>query len=308
MVDIDEVSENVYIIDAQLYSIPKCGCVYLLNEENKALIETGPATSADTVARGIKKIGVSLQDISYVIVTHIHLDHAGGAGVLLKDMPRAQVIVHHKGVRHLIDPTMLIKGTIEVMGREQLERCGEAIPIEEHRVHGVGDGDTIRLSDRQTLKFIDAPGHAPHELCICESRNGGVFTGDAVGIYIPDGEILLPFHPPPSFNLELCINTLKRLMELDAATIYFSHFGISSKVQQTLQLAMDKVQAWDDIIAKAVEENAIDNAIEKMRAQVCAELEPIKEKLNSLYEHLISVHIPVWTAGHIKDYRERHNV
>ncbi len=97
MVDINEVAENIYLIDDQLYSIPKMGCVYLLNEDKKALIESGPSTSANAVLDGIREAGVRPEDIAYIIVTHIHLDHAGGAGVLIKDMPHAQVIVHHRG-------------------------------------------------------------------------------------------------------------------------------------------------------------------------------------------------------------------
>ena len=103
MAEVAEVAENVYLIDNQLYSIPEWGSVYLLDEENKALIETGPATSATHVINGIRQIGIEPEDIAYIIVTHIHLDHAGGAGVLLKDMPRARVLVHYRGARHLVN-------------------------------------------------------------------------------------------------------------------------------------------------------------------------------------------------------------
>lgn len=108
MVDTAEVAEGVTLIDNQLFLIPRWGSVYLLNEEKKALIETGPTTSVGAVLDGIKRAGVSPEDISYVVVTHIHLDHAGGAGALLGHMPQAKVLVHYKGARHLIDPTKLI--------------------------------------------------------------------------------------------------------------------------------------------------------------------------------------------------------
>ena len=103
MIDINEVAENIYLIDDQLFSIPKWGCVYLINEEKKALIESGPATSANSVLDGIRQVGVRPEDIAYIIVTHIHLDHAGGAGVLLKSMPQAQVVAHFLGT-HLPHP------------------------------------------------------------------------------------------------------------------------------------------------------------------------------------------------------------
>jgi len=305
MVDINEVAENIYMIDDQLYSIPKFGATYLLDEK-KALIDSGPTTSNNVVLDGIRKVGFRPEDIAYIIVTHVHLDHAGGVGVLLKDMPQAQVVVHHKGVRHLVNPAKLVSGTMQVQGEEALMKNGEVVPIEEHRAQAIHDGDTIKLSNKQVLKFIDAPGHATHELCIYESRNGGLFVGDAVGNYIAGNEILVPVTPPPSFGLELYINTLKRLMRLNATTIYFSHFGISNKVQEKLQLAIDKLQAREDIVIKAVKENKFDKAAERIIAQACAELEPIKEEMKSLYEYWVNVSIPMSAAGHIKDYQERH--
>jgi len=302
MVDINEVAENIYLIDNQLLSIPKMGCVYLLDEEKKALIESGPATSASAVLDGIRRIGVRPEDIAYVIVTHIHLDHAGGAGVLLKNMPQAQVVVHHKGAGHLVNPAKLVNSTVESQGQEAVARCGEVVPIEEHRVQAIHDGDTIKLSEKQVLSFIDAPGHAPHELCIAESRNGGLFTGDAVGMFISENEILMPV---PNVNPELCIDTLKRLMDLNATTIYFSHFGVSNKVQQNLQLAVDNLQVWDDIVIKAFTQNMFDSAAEKLIAQACARLEPIRG-MESLYEYLTTVHIPLCAAGHVKYYQQKY--
>ena len=305
MVDINEVAENIYMIDDQLYSISKWGSVYLLNEERKTLIESGPAASANVVLEGINKVGVRPQDIAYIVVTHIHLDHAGGAGLLLKDMPQAQVVVHYKGARHLVNPARLVSSVIATQGEEIMMRVGEVVPIEANRIQEIHDGDTIKLGDKQVLKFIDTPGHTPHELCIYESRNGGLFTGDAVGMYVAEGELLQPLSPPPDFDLELYINTLERLMRLNATTIYFSHFGISNKVQESLQLAIDKLRIWDDIVEKAARENALGSAAERMIAQACVELEPVRGE-KSLYEYLTRQAMPLSAAGFMKNYQERH--
>jgi len=304
MVDINEVAENVYMIDNQLYSIPKFGSVYLINEEKKALIDCGPTTSANVVLDGIRKVGVKTEDIAYIIVTHIHLDHAGGAWALLKDMPQAQVVVHRKGARHLVNPAELVSSVIQTMGEEAMKKNGEVVPIEEHRVQVIPDGDTIRLSDRQVLKIIDAPGHCSHELCVYESRNGGLFVGDAVGNYVAENKILVPITPPPSFDFELYINTLRNLMTLNATTIYLSHFGISNEVQENLQLAIDKLQVRNDIVIKAIKEDRFDNAAEEITAHLCAELEPIKKKMESLYRYWTSSSIPMSAAGHVEYYKK----
>ena len=301
MADVDEVAENIYLIDDLLYSIPGLGSVYLLNEERKALVETGPASSAKAVLDGIKRVGVRPEDIAYIIVTHVHLDHAGGAGVLLKSMPQAKVVVHHKGVRHMANPAKLVAGMIQALGEETMAACGEVVPIDWHRLQAVYDDDSIRLSDRQVLKFIDAPGHATHQFCVYESRNNGIFTGDAAGEQV--GEIVLPFQSPPSFDLRLCIDTISKLMKLKANIIYFSHFGVSNKVQENLQMAVDNLQAWGDIVAEAVKKNTADAAAERISADVCVELEPVR-KMKSLYEHYINTWVPSSVAAHVKYQQE----
>ena len=304
MVDINEVAENIYMIDDQLYSIPKWGSVYLINEEKKALVESGPATSAKVVIDGIRGIGVKPENIDYIIVTHIHLDHAGGAGVLLKDMPQAQVVVHHRGARHLVNPGKLVSSVVEAQGKEAMARCGEVVPIKQERVQPVSDGDIIRLSDKQGLRFIDAPGHAPHELCIYESRNQGLFTGDAVAVSLAEGEVFLPFQPPPDCDLEQNNNTIEKLMEVKAKVIYYSHFGVSNEVEEDLQLALDKLQVWHDIVVEAINEGTFDSVAEKLLAQARAELEPIRE-IEPLYDYVANIHLPLVAAGHIKYYREK---
>jgi len=306
MTDVSEVAENIYMIDNQLFRIPRWGSVYLLNEDKKALIETGPTTSAVTVLDGIRKIGVRLKDIAYIIVTHIHLDHAGGAGVLAKEMSQAQVLVHHKGTRHLINPMRLLQSTIDARGNEVIATHGEVLPIETHRLRAIKEGDTISLGNQQILKFIDAPGHAPHELCIYETRNSGLFTGDAVAVYVTECDILLPFHPPPHFDLELCFKTLKRLEDFSAHIIYYSHFGVSDKVPEHISRVREKLMAWDNIVMSAIKEGALKDVSKRLISQAYAEVEPMKgvESLEPLYEYLVNVHIPLCAVGHTKYYQE----
>jgi len=304
MVDVDEVAENVYLIDDQVCSIPKLGSVYLLNEEKKALVDSGPPSSANVVLDGIRKVGVSPEDINYIIVTHVHVDHAGGAGVLLKDMPQAQVVVHHKGARHLLKLAELMESTIKTVGTEIIAQWGEVVPVEPERVQVVHDNDVIQLSEEQVLNFIDAPGHAPHELCIYERRNGGIFTGEALGLYFAD-EVLLPCHPPPSFDLEVCINTIQRLMTLNASRLYFAHFGVTDRVEEILQLAIDKLQIYGNIVAEAIKENALDDITERVLAQVVPELE-LMRRTPSVYKLIVGDLIPWGIAGFIHYYQQRY--
>ncbi|MFC1978117.1 MBL fold metallo-hydrolase [Chloroflexota bacterium] len=310
MVHPAEVAENVYMIDDQLYSIPQHGSVYLLNEEKKALIDSGPTTSASVVLDGIRESGVRPEDIDYLIVTHIHLDHGGGAGLLIKNMPKAQVLVHHRAARHLIDPTKLVSSALAAQDgvEEGLLNETAVLPIETERIRPVYDGDVIELGEQQVLRIIEAPGHAPHELCIYESRNNGLFAGDAAGKCVAENNVLVMVNAPPSFDADLSIDTLKRLMELKASRIYFAHFGMSREVQGKLQLAMDTLQVWDDIMTESVRENQLDSVAERLLVQAGTALEPIRKECPSLYEYLTKHDMPMSVDGYLKYYQDKHGV
>lgn len=305
MVYTQEVTENIHIIDNGLCSVPRWGGVYLLNEEKKALIDTGPTNSVNAVLDGIKNIGVRPEDIDYIIITHIHLDHAGGAGVLAGSMPKARVVVHNRGSRHLINPARLVQSVMQVQGEEAIVRYGKMIPIDEDRIISVKDGDTISLSDRQMLKFIDAPGHAPHQLVINETRNNGLFTGDATGIYLPENDILFPATPAPNFDEELFIQTIRRLMSINANHLYFAHFGESSKVQENLEKAIGLIQMWHEMVDRAITEDKFNDVADRMITRGYAELEPVREN-KLLYKYLAEISVHMSVAGYLKYYQEKH--
>jgi len=305
MADVIEVAENIYMIDDQVCSISTMGSVYLLNEEKKALVDSGPPSSASVVLDGIRQVGIKPEDINYIVVTHVHLDHSGGAGVLLEHMPQAQVVVHHKGARYLVEPAELVDGAIKALGAEIIALHGEVIPVASHRVQVVHDNDTIKLGEEQVLDFIDAPGHAPHELCIYERRNGGIFVGDAMGLYLAGGEVLLQCHPPPSFNPEVCITTIERLKKINATALYFAHFGACNTVQETLQLATDQLQSFSDILARAAKNDALDEAIEQVMAQIRVELEPVKQ-MPALYEFVDEVIVSPCITGLVHYYKRKY--
>jgi glyoxylase-like metal-dependent hydrolase (beta-lactamase superfamily II) len=305
MVDVEEVAENIYMIDDRVCSISKLGSVYLLDEEKKALVDSGPPSSASAVLEGIKKIGVKAEDINYIIVTHIHLDHAGGTGVLLERMPQAQVLVHYKGAKHLVKLTELMESATRTQGRRIIAQYGEVVPVEPERVGIIHDNDVIQLSGEQVLDFIDAPGHAPHELCIFEKRNRGIFVGDALGLYLADGEVLLPCHPPPSFDVEMSISTIKRLMTLNASQLYFAHFGASGRAQETLQMAIDQIQVYAGMVAAAVSENGLDGVAERLSKELRPALEPLK-KQPAVYKLVSEDLLPSGINGFINYYSKKH--
>ncbi|MBI4284319.1 MAG: MBL fold metallo-hydrolase [Chloroflexi bacterium] len=305
MVYVSKVADNIYIIDSQLYGVPRFGAVYLLTETRKALVDTSATTSAHLVIEGIREVGVRPEDIDYLIVTHVHLDHGGGAGALLKHMPKAKVVVHHNGARHLADPSNLVKSAIQVQGKEAMARAGEVVPIAEDRLQVVQDSATIKLSDRQVLDIFDAQGHCTHQINIYESRNRGIFVGDAVGNYIAEYEILVPITPSPSFDPERYFDTLEKLKTLHARKIYFAHFGVTDKVQESLELAAEKIRRRQEIVQRAIQENRLEAAAEEIVADACQGLAVVKEKMPALYDYWTTSSIPMSAAGFVHYYKRR---
>ncbi|MFC1917622.1 MBL fold metallo-hydrolase [Chloroflexota bacterium] len=304
MVDIIEVGENIYQMDDHLYDITEWGSVYVINEEKKALVDTGPTTSAATVLTGIKQLDLRPDDIDYIIVTHIHLDHGGGAGFLLREMPGAQVVVHQRGAKHMVNPERLINSKRASQGEESLAGDGEMVPVPENRIMPVQDGDELILGDKQMLEIMDAPGHAPHELCIYEKRNRGVFTGDAAGVATTNGRIHLPSSPAPNFDYEKYTATMKRIMDLNATRLYRGHFGVNTRVQESLEAVMAKMRRWHDMVMAAIKEDNADGLPERMKLLEMPELEQARDNA-ALYRQLTTSSLPSSVRGFLKYYRDQ---
>ena len=270
-----EVAENIYLIDTEEGSIPRLTAAYLVNEGRKALIDAGCPNSASTILKGIQRLGVDPKEVSYIIITHIHLDHAGGAGTLVKEMPYAKVLVHPRGAKHLTDPTKLISSAMQVLSPEEMERYGLMNPVNPENVEVVDDNAVIELSSQQRLKVVYTPGHAHHHLSLYEERNKGLFAGDAIGEYVAEVEFLFVDTPPPSFDLTLALESIEKVTQLPLEILYFGHFGVSRKVEEILRVAQDKLKTWGEVIRQAMKNSAGD-PVETLKEFVYAELEPIR--------------------------------
>jgi glyoxylase-like metal-dependent hydrolase (beta-lactamase superfamily II) len=270
-----EVAENIYLIDTEEGFIPRLTAAYLVNEGRKALIDAGCPNSASTILKGIQRLGVDPKEVSYIIVTHIHLDHAGGAGTLVKEMPYAKVLVHPRGAKHLTDPTKLISSAMQVLSPEEMERYGLMNPVNPENVEVVDDNAVIELSSQQRLKVVYTPGHAHHHLSLYEERNKGLFAGDAIGEYVAEAEFLFVDTPPPSFDLTLALESIEKVKQLPLEILYFGHFGVSRKVEEILRVAQDKLKTWGEVIHQAMKNSAGD-PVETLKEFVYAELEPIR--------------------------------
>ncbi|PID46781.1 MAG: MBL fold metallo-hydrolase [Proteobacteria bacterium] len=225
-----DLGDGIIHIDAE-YMSPGVASVYLIIEGNEcAIIETATCHTAPIILSVLNEYGLDEQAVRYIIPTHVHLDHAGGAGTLMELCPKASFVVHPLGARHMIDPTKLIAGATAVYGEETFKRLyGELKPIDKARVIEAPDNTELTLAGR-TLRFYDTPGHARHHFCIHDLRSNTIFSGDTFGISYPalstpSGPLLFATTTPVQFDPDALHASINRLLSLKPHAFNLTHFG-----------------------------------------------------------------------------------
>ena len=233
---------GVTTIDAQYIKPGIASLQLLIAAGHAAFIDTGTSRSLPHVAEVLAAKGIATGSVDFVIPTHVHLDHAGGAGAMMRAFPNARLIVHPRGARHMIDPARLWQGTLDVYGEITARKLyGELIPVEEHRVVIAGDNFELDFHGRR-LRFLDTPGHARHHLCVVDAENRLIFAGDTLGISYrmfdgPNGPFVFPTSSPVQFEPDALHRSIDRLMSSDPHYLYLTHFGkiaASSKIADAL--------------------------------------------------------------------------
>ena len=221
---------NIFTIDA-LYYEPALASIHLLRDADQiAIIDTGTAYSVPQIKEGLVSLGLGFGNVDLIILTHIHLDHAGGASSLMDLCPNAELVVHPRGAPHMADPEKLIAGTIAVYGEAEFKKIYREIhAIDAGRIVVVEDGQELDLGNR-TLQFLDTPGHASHHHCIIDKNSNSVFTGDTMGITYPalrdpDHAFVMPTTTPVQFNPDALHQSIDKVMSYDPDWLYYTHYG-----------------------------------------------------------------------------------
>lgn len=217
---------------------PMLDAVHLVVEGGRAaIVDTGSNDSLPRVLAALAERGLGAGQVDWVMLTHVHLDHAGGAGTLMANFPNARLAVHPRGARHMIDPTRLAAATVEVYGAEAAQRMyGDIVPVPAARVVEMPDGATLSLNGRQ-FEFLDTPGHARHHACIVDERTGHVFAGDTFGLSYRELErdgrqAIFPSTTPVQFDPPALHASIDRLLARSPGAIYVTHFGQVTDVQR----------------------------------------------------------------------------
>jgi glyoxylase-like metal-dependent hydrolase (beta-lactamase superfamily II) len=236
---VHEVAPGLEVLDTRLGGWEGITAAYLMRGARPALIETGARTSAETVAGALADAGLGPDDLAFIVLTHIHLDHCGGTGLLAERFPRAEVVVHRRGARHLVDPARLVAASAEVYG-ELAPLYGGLDPVPAERVVAAEDGHRIELGDGRALVMVETLGHARHHMSVLEEGSGTVLAGDALGVMFA-GAGLYQALPPPDVDLERADASLRRLADLAPTQLCLGHFGPVPDPAQALDDARAQV-------------------------------------------------------------------
>jgi glyoxylase-like metal-dependent hydrolase (beta-lactamase superfamily II) len=245
---VEALDAGVHVVDTGFHR-PHFDAAYLLvNEGRAAFIDTGTNHAVPRLLAAVQALGLGVDAVDYVIPTHVHLDHAGGAGLLMQQLPNARLVVHPRGARHMIDPGALYQGALAVYGQAEMDRSyGALVPVPAERVLATHDGQVIELAGRP-LEFTDTPGHARHHHCVWDAASRGWFTGDTFGLSYREfdtleGPWIMPTSTPVQFEPDALKASIQRLLAKQPRWIYLTHYGRVGEVQRLGEMLLDQIDA-----------------------------------------------------------------
>ena len=286
-----EGTRDLYCLDTGLYGVPNYGAIYIYDTARPTVIETGTGRNHAVLLDALDELGIAKADLQNIVLTHIHLDHAGGAGFLAAECPNAEVFVHEIGAPFMAEPDQLVDGVKRVIG-ELWDYHRVPIPIPKDRITPLSDGDEIDLGE-QGLDVIHVPGHATHQVALYDVQSNALFTADEAGMWLPAHDLLTVTTPPTTFDLERNLNNLERLGDLTPTTLLYTHFGPRS-ADNALEAYGDLLADWvADIEAKreelddvAVIEHYVSTADLSLALETPAGTEPTRMFVKGVFEYL----------------------
>lgn len=258
-----QYATGIYAIDA-MYVRPSVAAIHLIVEDGRAaFFDSGTNASLPRVLDALTSLGISVGAVDYVILSHVHLDHAGGAGAMMKEFPEARLVVHPRGARHMADPSKLMAGTKAIYGEERTRSLyGDLIPVPTERIVEGADGLSLVLADR-VLTVLESPGHAKHHLCLADGKTGHIFAGDAFGISFRQLDVdgrasVFPTTSPVQFDPVAMHASVDRILQAQPAAVYVTHFG---RITDVIRLGDDLhrlIDAHCDVARAAAAGPALD--------------------------------------------------
>ncbi len=243
------LADGIGMIDLKFRGMDSLIASYLLDTSDGLLIiETGPANALEHLLNGVRHLGRNPEDIRHIAVTHIHLDHAAGAGVMLEMFPEATFYVHQRGARHMIDPSRLLDSAQRIYGDQMVPLWGEMKPVPAERVVTLDDGDTLTCGDL-SLDVLYTPGHASHHVSFADTARKLIFAGDVAGVRIPPSPMVWPPTPPPDIDVEAWHVSIQRLRDRQPERLLLTHYGPIDDVTEHLDQLETRLDRWVSVVS-----------------------------------------------------------
>jgi glyoxylase-like metal-dependent hydrolase (beta-lactamase superfamily II) len=250
----------------------------LESDGHRAIVDPGPGSTLDTLRKELGARGVSVHDLDAILLTHIHLDHAGSSGALVKENPRVAVYVHKLGAPHMIDPAKLLRSAARLWPDNLEQLFGEVLPVAESNLRILEGGETIKLGSRK-IEVAYTPGHASHHVSYFDSVEGVAFVGDTTGIRIEGHSYVMPATPPPDIDLRLWDSSFATILERQPKRLFLTHFGFSENPAAHIAEFRERLQRWMETTEKILQtaksdSGAMDSFMAAMRAEIGEHLPP----------------------------------
>lgn len=280
---------------------------YLLAGNNElAVIDPGPGSMLEPLLASIHEAGFEPHDVTHILATHIHLDHTGGAGSLLRHTPKAQVYVHGLGAPHLLDTSKVVASATRIYGERMQLLWGDIEPIPYDRLHVIDDGNILNIAGR-SLNVYYAPGHAVHHVIFFDAQSGELWAGDAAGVRLPGVDYVRPPTPPPDLDLEAWSASMNLINRLQPTVAYMGHFGATTDISAHLERLREKLYAWGEFVLNAMRSGKTEaEIIPLLIAHTEPGLQQVAGNELALKRYEIATNYAMTVQGYMRYWRKKH--
>ena len=252
------IGPKTTLIDLEYLGSPKVIAACLVEGQGSvAIVDPGPASAVATLRSKLDQLGLGVKGIDTILLTHIHLDHAGATGTLVRENPRMRVCVHERGASHMIDPAKLLESARRLYGDQMDRLWGEFLPVPAANVCALAGGETLSIGGRQ-LEVVYTPGHASHHVSYFDTAMGLAFVGDTAGIRIANAQIILPITPPPDIDLEAWTESWQRIRERRPERLFLTHFGAADHIGEHLEELRERLEEWSIVVRESLNDGQTD--------------------------------------------------
>jgi glyoxylase-like metal-dependent hydrolase (beta-lactamase superfamily II) len=271
-----------------------------------AIIDPGPGSMLEHLLAAIREAGFDPEDVTHILATHVHLDHAGACGSLVQRMPRAQVYVHSKGAPHLLDTSKVVASAARIFGERMQELWGDIEPTPQERLHILEGGDVLNVAGRR-LEVHYTPGHAVHHVIFFDVHSGELFAGDVAGVRLQGIDYIRPPTPPPDLDLEDWSASMDLVKSLRPDVLYIGHFGAQRNIAQHFERLREKLYAWGDFVLAAMRDGKKEAEILKILIeQTQPELVQVAGDEHVIVRYEIATNYPMTVQGYMRYWKKKH--